>query len=435
MTNEDIKKEVLKLLDNGLAPWEQEDLLRDVAISLFGKKFVDEYEEAMYVYNIFDDKLVCFFQGRLDWSSDYMPKYGFNAPNGETILISNARENYHPISVVILSKDYKCDYIQDSERFTADDTRKILLDNARGIIMQNTDEGTVSAKIQGLDKTDEIYQTEINGFVYVYFEDGKQNIVDIAHNDYVFGMNCIDTGPSAMRWQDDDTVYDENKGFVGKFIVRGHTTRFKYIWYYIKSGKYETADKRDGQREECDRYGKTLAQREKERLSDRNMEKYWKGYSPETQAQMDKMWADRAGSEYDGSKALNAWNDYDRYLDKAATDGNKYFGDFDWCKRLQQFDDDENWRGFIGQKDPEGMRQQIDRAIGDGPDAVSINDFIAGKVPDYVRKNPWYRVDRMGRPMEQPWYDEDEVPARFSDESLNEGVKKIKDLMNRIMKD
>lgn len=50
MTNEDIKKEVLKLLDTGLAPWEQEDLLRDVAISLFGKKFVDEYDAAMYAY-------------------------------------------------------------------------------------------------------------------------------------------------------------------------------------------------------------------------------------------------------------------------------------------------------------------------------------------------------------------------------------------------
>lgn len=50
MTNEDIKKEVLKLLDTGLAPWEREDLLRDVAISLFGKKFVDEYDAAMYDY-------------------------------------------------------------------------------------------------------------------------------------------------------------------------------------------------------------------------------------------------------------------------------------------------------------------------------------------------------------------------------------------------
>ena len=60
-----------------------------------------------------------------------------------------------------------------------------------------------------------------------------------------------------------------------------------------------------------------------------------------------------------------------------------------------------------------------------------------GDVPDYVRKNPWYRIGRDGKPIDQPWYDEDEIPANLSDRIVREqkianGLNKMRSLWDRM---
>jgi hypothetical protein len=45
----------------------------------------------------------------------------------------------------------------------------------------------------------------------------------------------------------------------------------------------------------------------------------------------------------------------------------------------------------------------------------------AGNFRDSVGENPWYRIDAQGRPIDQPWNDEDEIPANPSDRVVREG--------------
>ena len=117
---------------------------------------------------------------------------------------------------------------------------------------------------------------------------------------------------------------------------------------------------------------------------------------------------------------MKAWNDNDRMLDKkqGEDDNPKYDPNFGFQNALQSFDADDRWRGYMGLKDPEGFSKSVNQAFTDRD--VGLTDMINGKVPDYIRRNPWYRIGRDGKPIDQPWYDEDEIPARLSDRVANE---------------
>jgi len=198
----------------------------------------------------------------------------------------------------------------------------------------------------------------------------------------------------------------------------------KFIYYNLETDKFYL--RIDGSSIiECDKYGQT----EKDRIAAKNF-RDWQaqgGYSPETKAQMEKMWNDRDGEMHPQNAALNAWNDDDRKIaDRAGFfKRDKSMG---FQNALQNFDDDDpRWGGNFGAKDPEGYMASMLRATSD-PE-FNLIDMVNGKVPDYVRRNPWYRVDRQGRPLDQPWYDEDEVPARLSDRVVREN-KIIKEYNN-----
>ena len=54
-----------------------------------------------------------------------------------------------------------------------------------------------------------------------------------------------------------------------------------------------------------------------------------------------------------------------------------------------------------------------------------------------MRKNPWYRIGKDGKPLDQPWYDEDEIPANLSDRVIhrnrvNEEFNKMKSIWDRM---
>ena len=56
---------------------------------------------------------------------------------------------------------------------------------------------------------------------------------------------------------------------------------------------------------------------------------------------------------------------------------------------------------------------------------------------NYIRRNPWYRIGKDGKPIDQPWYDEDEIPARLSDrvaneQKVNESYNKMKSIWDRM---
>ena len=51
-----------------------------------------------------------------------------------------------------------------------------------------------------------------------------------------------------------------------------------------------------------------------------------------------------------------------------------------------------------------------------------------------MRRNPWYRIGKDGKPLDQPWYDEDEIPANLSDRVVRENkIKKEYNNMISIM--
>ena len=200
----------------------------------------------------------------------------------------------------------------------------------------------------------------------------------------------------------------------------------QFIFYNLAEDKfYIRAD--GGGFIECDKYGQT----EKDRIAAKNF-RDWQGkggYSPEVLAQMEKMWNDRDDEMHPKNAAFNAWNDDDRGLD-ALGNNVKYDKNFGFNTAMQKFDDDDRWGGYIGTKDPEGYS----RDMADAVDTMSRKDsgiqrLANGEIPDGVRKNPWYRIDRQGRPLDQPWYDEDEIPARLSDRVVREN-KIIKEYNN-----
>ena len=131
---------------------------------------------------------------------------------------------------------------------------------------------------------------------------------------------------------------------------------------------------------------------------------------------------------------MKDWNDDDRGLDS------KYFqyGDNDFNRALQHFDKDDRWRGTVDLKDPVGYSNEMMDAIKncDG-DSGKIQKLVGGDVPASVRRNPWFRVDKHGKAIDQPWYDEDEIPANLSDrvvreEKINEQYNNLQSLMRRM---
>jgi hypothetical protein len=197
----------------------------------------------------------------------------------------------------------------------------------------------------------------------------------------------------------------------------------KIIKYYIEENKYILFTEK-GKEGECDKYGRT----EKDMMALKNFEKWREqgGHSPEAKAQMDKMWGER---DIDSHNAFTDWDDADRNLDDIS---HRNIGEFpkEFVNGLQNFKDDKNWRGAVGFKDPVGYSQQmLDALTAPGAD---INKIVNGEIPDNVRRNPFFRVDKYGKPMDQPWYDEDEIPAVPSDrvgskEQMRESLKIILD--------
>lgn len=163
----------------------------------------------------------------------------------------------------------------------------------------------------------------------------------------------------------------------------------------------------------CDREGNTI--------DEKNLEN-WKGYSDQTKAEMDQMWANRKqeldtqNPDDNGRAAMSAWRDEDNPLSKSQL--NKKYISADLVKGiddkidagLNKLEPDPNWSGYVGVTDPYSKE---------------------------FRGRPFYRIDRFGRPMDQPWYDEDEVPANLSDRivrenRINESVNKMMSIWDRM---
>ena len=235
----------------------------------------------------------------------------------------------------------------------------------------------------------------------------------------------------------------ETNGDLLKATIESIGGRYEnyYLYYSPREKKYYKAKcllhGDETRPEPCDRYGRT----EKDMVAQKNF-KDWKqkgGHSPEAQAQMDKMWNDQHDGDF-GTAAMKDWNDDDRGLDS------KYFqyGDNDFNRALQHFDKDDRWRGAVDLKDPVGYSNEMMDAIKncDG-DSGKIQKLVGGDVPASVRRNPWFRVDKHGKAIDQPWYDEDEIPANLSDrvdlsnrflreEKINEQYNNLQSLMRRM---
>lgn len=205
------------------------------------------------------------------------------------------------------------------------------------------------------------------------------------------------------------------------------------IFYYDTEEGFFYVDSQ-GNHIKADRFGKT----EEDKIADKNF-RDWQaqgGHSPEAQAQMDAMWNERQGVGKGAQSTFDAWNDDDLNLDDAGGDGKfRYMPDFEFNKALQNFDKDDRWRGTVMLKDPEGYAKSMSQAL-DDPD-YGINNLAHGKIPDYIRRNPWYRIGRDGKPIDQPWYDEDEIPARLSDRivrenRINSQFNKMKSIWDRM---
>ena len=238
-----------------------------------------------------------------------------------------------------------------------------------------------------------------------------------------------------------------------KYQYNSENSAIKIVTYY-GNGKYtlEFTNPRTQETTKpvpCDRDEKT----EKDKLSDKNLQA-WKdkgGYSPEQQAQMDAMWNDRNDKEPEGSRAMRDWNDDDAYVYDTKENPYHYFRDSRetaWDKPLyksmQPDSEKDNWgHVFYGEKDPEShdkemykvwgpVRNYIKTPYKSGELTKMLQGIENSQAPDYVRRNPFYRVDKHGKPIDQPWYTEDEIPAKLSDRVIREEVEKFRSIWNRM---
>ena len=252
------------------------------------------------------------------------------------------------------------------------------------------------------DDEDKVYMSFIR-------DDGKPpvNMYSISEGDFVFGISGNDVweeknGDCVLRYKTKNKTY-YNRVSAGKAYNLMRLVR-KADGTFVK---YPDRDPREAV--PCDKYGRT----EKDLIGDRNL-KAWQdagGYSPEQKSQMDAMWSDRQAKDSDGSEAMKAWNDLDTRRDlDAQKAGTGVKLDSTMKEKLK----DPRWKDIAGLKDPEAFMKYI---YGQGP---------------APRANLFYRIGTDGKPIDQQWYDEDEVPAKFSDDSLNEAVNKIKSLFDRM---
>ena len=371
-----------------------------------------------YLFDIKTHNAICYDKDLdLDWPDDYAPKRLFPLDDGTIILTSYQRNWKHPFSVLTLKSDGSFDFCCDSDknaRFTIDEDRCVLYDsNSRMLVRTDYTEPRI-AKVPGGEKVASIYRAmDTNrSVVYIYSED-KANMLDMETGEFIFGMWCEDCSQN----------YDEDV-FNGVFISKqNERINIEYNKpdnkYRIKSINRKRCDI------PCDKYGENEEQRKKRELGDKNY-KAWLaagGHSPEAKAQMDAMWADRDAKNNDGSEAMAAWNDSD--IRPNAPEDAYCYGPF--FSRIDSHEDDKNWLknrwgdNMVGLRDPEDFFKTYDTGDWDNPSAY--------------RPGQTYRIGKNGKPLDQPWRDEDEIPARFTDDSLNESVKKVITLMNKLIKD
>ena len=295
-----------------------------------------------------------------------------------------------------------------SKRFLFSNDSSLLLDKETGLLQAIYDEGyyqTATLSQEIAENTKECWKSDLENFIYFDFKDGKENVFFIngEESDFIFGNNS-----------DDVSVYQNHRLVIGRYKKLGKRVRIEYS---VDTKKYELKDDSTfSSFGECDKYGVT----EKEKLGDYNMKKYWKGYSPEQQAQMDTMWTDRKNSlESDGSEAMKAWDDYDtkRYPEDSYNLGRNHA---EILGKGEGYGKD-HWQGRVGLKDPaDWFSPGRSRTVHD---------------TDFYRD--FYKVGTNGKPLEQPWRDEDEVHANFAEypeepEEVYEAVNKIKSLLDRM---
>lgn len=287
-------------------------------------------------------------------------------------------------------------------------------------------EGKLFYELQYLKKADDSNSRALNAMF-----DGEKELVfgvDGARGHLVIDEDYGD-GEYYPPCQNCHGEYIEIKLKKGKYANRrgdfADTRDSAYLRYYPQDDKYMVSF--GSKWEECDKYGRT----EKEIRADRYLKDFQDkgGYSPEQQAQMEKMWADREGN---GEDALKAWNDADIGRDRdpyAGWGGNERempdeYSDDDFFRSIQQFTNpSDKWRGYMLRKDPEAY-------------AKGFRDWWGG-ADDFKEKvgaNPWYRIGPDGKPIDQPWNDEDEVPANPSDRVVRESKipSKLISIWNRL---
>ena len=325
---------------------------------------------------------------------------------GKLCFISRNGSYGTPHCLVIVNSPEDIVVEHDSDRFLVNNGGGLLLDKKEGFLqlvyrVGEPQDFRIDKEIAA--KTSDCWKSDLENYIYFVFKDSTENVLHAEQGaaEFVFGNNSSDV-----------EVYETENAITSSAKKNGKRVIIKY---FPDDGNYYLEDARTGANfGKCDKYGVT----EKEKLGDYNMKKYWKGYSPEQQAQMDKMWADRkADTESDGSEAMKAWDDYDtkRYPQDSYHLGKEH------AAQLGKGDDygKDHWQGRVGLKDPAAWFTP------GRPRTVRTTDF----------DRDFYKIGTNGKPLEQPWRDEDEVPAKFAEypeEELSEAVNKIKSLFGRM---
>lgn len=302
----------------------------------------------------------------------------------------------------------------------------------RGIVLHGHGTNRIYLPYIGVYGQNVKEKSAINNVDYYgqYISDGDLLLYDLEYKDP--GFNAVKVGgdgePIFGVYGDSGHYINEDKVAIVCDIkkYKNRSDSVMAILMYDRNDGYTITDD-NGNIAKCDKYGRTEA----EQVSSKNYNTWLKngGHSPEVQKQMDDMWADRYGVDNDymsGEKAFRDWNDNDRKLDATAANSldlkglvdNNFFNSLTGGK----FNDTQRYGAL---KDPEGYSNQMGRYMTNG-------DFDLSKdAPDYIRRDPWYRIGKDGKPMDQPWYDEDEIPANLSDRVVRE--EKITNSFNKML--
>jgi hypothetical protein len=268
---------------------------------------------------------------------------------------------------------------------------------------------------------------KIGDVAYFYLSNYENNPIKIdIGSDNIYGANVYETsqgitfleisltnGSNIYNVDKKDFVFPEftgsilySKKYFGTILDGG-----KYLRYDYENDKYLTIDEKESKWVDCDKYGETAL----DKIAKKNFEK-WKeqgGHSPEVQAQIDKMWADRNNTPYK-TKAFDDWDEINLLKGKGLKTGSQYLK-FSPSTDLSDLGIKggpvPGWTGGVGVKDPE--------AFWNGADV----------------SNSLYRIDKFGRPIDQPWNTEDEIPAIPSDRvgSKEQMREQFKSLINKLL--